>query len=189
MPNDQPLRTIEGYEVSSNYVAGFARSLRALNLFEQVRGRLSPQLMEVLETTSSNRWWPPTAPEAAAKVVHERHGEERVEQLGYGIMMPSVAAAFKAAITALKSDPAAFMHKFNEFSAASVRGVKVVFDQTDSVSGDLVVTYPRPPPKSNGPLWKGALVRTFESTGIPKLRVESMRFVPFASFRFDVRWD
>jgi len=160
-----------------------------MNLFEQVRGQLSPQLMEVLETGTSSRWWPPTAPEAAATFVHERHGEQMVEKLGHGIMMPSVAAAFKTAVMSLKSDPAAFMHKFNEFSAASVRGVKVVFDQLESVSGDLVITYPRTPPKSNGALWKGALVRTFESTGIPKLRVESMRFAPFSSFRFDVRWD
>ena len=98
MQNDQPRRTVEGYEVSSHYVVGFARSLRALNLFEQVRSQLSPQLMEVLEMGTSSRWWPPTAPEAAAKSVHERHGEEMVEKLGHGIMMPSVAAAFKTAI-------------------------------------------------------------------------------------------
>ena len=176
--------TPEGYELSTEYLNAFQISVEKLGLLEVVPW--SPAWLEISKQLSSGGWWPPGELEKFGLELLKHKDDAVIEQVGFNLVVPSIAPLFKLATRLHQNDPGAVFKQFITLSGDSIRGVELTFDRIGSRGGAFTVTYPRrDPPRCNGLLWKGTLRRI--CTAVPGAKLTEMRESPGA-FRFALSW-
>lgn len=181
-----------GYEVSSSYVAGLAKTLKALGHLEAVRAAVGPEGQEALEHPMANRWWDGAVNEQVIGALHQAAGEAAVEQVAYRTitqsMGPIVMPLVKVTLALSASTPTSLLSRSAQFLVTSVRGLEVTWTPSGSTAGSYAVRYPGKVPRAYLWLWKGMLSWVFELTGVSGELREAFADPDGQTFRYTLAW-
>lgn len=188
MPEGNPTT----YEVSSTYVGGLIRSLRAANMLTPVvLQALGPAQLEMIASPHSRPWWDGATTEVVVRAVLNAHGAARLEDAGFDNTTNNVGPIITPLLSVIGAifglDPGELFSRMGDLASTSVKNVTLTWKKTSRTTGELRIVYP---PGLGGatvePLWRGACRFVFQTSRVPGQIVSS--HVDGSTITFALKW-
>ena len=178
-----------GHSHKAVTIQGVVKVLRASDLLEPVRARVTPEIRAVLDDPHRDRVHPGHVLDDTLSAVLELRDARTVEQVMYRATEQSLSGIAGPLahiyMTAVGGGPRALLQRFETLVSAGGQGFRVAWKETAQKSGSLTITTDTAPPPVADHSWKGTVefLLTFASvTG-------TVTILPRENSGHDVRLD
>ena len=180
------------YEVSSSYVAGLVKVLKAEGHLDAVLAQVGVEGQRAIAEPLANRWWDGAVMDQLMGALQKIRGDAVVERVSFSTlkaaMGPLVMPLVKVTLAITGSTPDALLTRSGQFLSISVRGLNVTWTPTGASAGTYVVQYPVKVTRAYLPLWKGMLGYVFELTQVRGTVENAVADLDGRTFRYTFSW-
>lgn len=158
----------DDYEVSGAYAAAVVQSLKTHAQFNELKAKLAPHVLELVDNPWGKTWHEAYDLEALGEAALATVGAEAFQEAAYVASRdrfgPIVLPMLKKSLEASNRSPVAILSRMPSLVNISMHHVEMVWKPDFGNSGMLQVNYPRPVAPHVEGSWRGVLRYVFEVT-------------------------